>query len=82
MTTTGEAMPHVLIKTVPGKSDDQKRQLAEAITRDIQQILHYDEAEVSIAIQEVPKADWAESVYRHDIRPNLATLYKKPGYTL
>jgi len=33
-------MPHVIVKLWPGKSEDQKNRLAEAITRNIMDILH------------------------------------------
>jgi 4-oxalocrotonate tautomerase len=34
-------MPHVIMKLWPGKSEDQKNRLAEAITKNIMDILHY-----------------------------------------
>jgi 4-oxalocrotonate tautomerase len=75
-------MPHVIVKLVPGKSEEQKVRLAEAITEDIMSIFNYGEEVVSVAFEEVEREDWAEKVYRPDIQPNLDTLYKKPGYTM
>ncbi len=34
-------MPHVIVKLWPGKSENQKTRLAEAITKDVMEILHY-----------------------------------------
>jgi 4-oxalocrotonate tautomerase len=34
-------MPHVFVKLWPGKSEQQKCRLAEAITKDVMEILHY-----------------------------------------
>jgi hypothetical protein len=34
-------MPHVIVKLWPGKSEQQKKNLAEAITKDVMEILHY-----------------------------------------
>lgn len=75
-------MPHVIVKLWPGKSDDQKHRLAEAITRDVAAILHYGDESVSVAMEEVAAADWADEVYRPDIVEKAATLYKKPRYTM
>jgi 4-oxalocrotonate tautomerase len=75
-------MPHILVKTVPGKSEEQKTELAEAITNDVMRILHYQADVVSVAIEEVSPQDWAEAVYRPDIQAKSDTLYKKPGYTM
>jgi len=73
-------MPHVIVKLWPGKSEKQKQRLADAITKDVMEILHYGEESISIAMQEVKPRDWAEQVYRPEIERNIEQLYKKPGY--
>ena len=73
-------MPHVIVKLWPGKSEQQKTQLAEAIVKDVTNVLNYREDSVSVAIEEVKSQDWAAMVYKHDIMNNSAKLYKKPGY--
>jgi 4-oxalocrotonate tautomerase len=73
-------MPHVIVKLWPGKSEQQKTRLAEAITRDVAGILHYGDDAVSVALEEIQPQDWASSVYRPDIQKKWDTLYKKPGY--
>ena len=75
-------MPHVIVKMWPGKSEKQKARLADAITRDVMDILNYGEESVSVAIQEVAARDWAEQVYKPDIQENRDKLYKEPGYTM
>ena len=75
-------MPHVIVKLWPGKSEQQKRRLAEAITRDVAAVLNYGDESVSVAMEEVAAADWADDVYRPDIVEKAETLYKKPGYTM
>jgi len=57
-------MPHVIVKLWPGKSEMQKKRLAEAIAKDVMEILHYGEESVSVAMEEISSSDWAESVYR------------------
>ena len=73
-------MPHVIVKLWPGKSEQQKTRLAEAITKDIEDILHYGEESVSVAIEEVRSRDWVEKVYVPEVKDKWGTLYKKPGY--
>jgi 4-oxalocrotonate tautomerase len=73
-------MPHVIVKLWPGKSEKQKQRLADAITKDVMEILHYGEESISVAMQEVKPQDWAEQVYRPEIESNIERLYKKPGY--
>ncbi len=73
-------MPHVIVKLWPGKTEKQKTRLAEAITKDVTEILHYGEHSVSVAMEEIKPNEWAEKVYRPEIKNNLKNLYKKPGY--
>jgi 4-oxalocrotonate tautomerase len=75
-------MPHVIVKLWPGKSEQQKQKLAEAITQSVTLILKYGDGSVSVAMEEVAPRDWAEKVYRPDISDKPGQLYKKPGYTL
>jgi 4-oxalocrotonate tautomerase len=75
-------MPHVIVKLWPGKSEQQKARLAEAITKDVTSILNDGGASVSVAMEEVEPRDWAEKVYKPDIVNRPEQLYKKPGYDL
>lgn len=75
-------MPHVIVKLWPGKSEKQKTELAERITKDVMDVLDYGEDSVSVAFEEVSAQDWAHKVYRADIVNSPGKLYKKPGYTM
>ena len=75
-------MPHVIVKLWPGKSENQKQELAERIARDVMDVLHYGEESVSVGFEEVPSQDWAAQVYRPDIQGHPERIYKKPGYTM
>jgi 4-oxalocrotonate tautomerase len=75
-------MPHVIVKLWPGESEKQKAQLAEAITKDVMDILDMGNESVSVAIEEVEPQQWAEKVYKPDIESKPEQLYKKPGYDL
>ena len=72
-------MPHVIVKLHPGRTEDQKIRLAQAITRDVSLIAKCSENVVSVAIEEVSPDDWAKKVHEPDIVNNKAKLYKKPG---
>ena len=73
-------MPQVIVQLLPGKSGQQKTRLAEDITEDVMEILHYGEESVSVAMEEVKANEWVQKVYRPEIKDNLNKLYKKPGY--
>jgi len=73
-------MPHVIVKLCPGKTDEQKIRLAQAIVNQVTTILNYGEAAVSVGIEEIQPSDWADKVYRADILSHPERIYKKPGY--
>ena len=75
-------MPHVIVKLWPGKSEQQKTRLAEAITKNVMDVFNYGDESVSVAMEEINPQDWAERVYRPHIVGKLTQLYKKPGYKM
>ncbi|HTQ41065.1 MAG TPA: tautomerase family protein [Pirellulales bacterium] len=73
-------MPHVIVKLWPGKTEKQKKKLADLITKDVMEVFDYGEESVSVAMQEVAPQNWNEKVYKPDIANNWDNIYKKPGY--
>lgn len=73
-------MPHVIVKLLPGRSEQQKARLADEIVRDVVAIAKCEEKSVSVAFEEIKPEDWAEKVYKPDILDSPEKLYKKPGY--
>jgi 4-oxalocrotonate tautomerase len=73
-------MPHVIVKMLPGRTNEQKKQLAAAITKAVMNITGNEEQAVSVSIEDVGQNDWREKVYKPDIAANWDKLYKEPGY--
>ena len=73
-------MPHVIVKLYPGRSAEQKKQLAHKIVRSVIEITECKQKSVSIEIEEVEPDDWAEKVYKPDIINNKKNLVVTPGY--
>jgi len=72
-------MPHVIVKTLTGKTEDQKVRLAEAIANDLRAIFNSPEGSISVAIEDVPKPEWEEKVYKPEILSIYDKLYCKPA---
>jgi 4-oxalocrotonate tautomerase len=75
-------MPHVIVKLWPGKSEAQKKRLADKITKDVMDAFNYGEESVSVAFEEVRSQDWKQKVYETDIQEKWDKLYKQPGYEM
>ncbi|MBN2238866.1 MAG: tautomerase family protein [Dehalococcoidales bacterium] len=73
-------MPHVIVKMWSGRTEDQKKRLAEAIRQSVMDIAGVESKGVSVAIEEFSREEWPEKVYRPDILEKSETLIIKPGY--
>lgn len=73
-------MPHITVKMHPGRTEQQKTQLAARIVKDVIDVIKCDEKVVSVTIEDVKPEDWAQKVYKPDILENRDKLYKQPGY--
>ena len=73
-------MPHVIVKMHPGRSEQQKAQLTEAIVKDVMTFARVGDEAVSVSIEEIGPSDWVQKVYQPDILNCPGKLYKKPGY--
>ncbi|OJU83418.1 MAG: 4-oxalocrotonate tautomerase, partial [Shinella sp. 65-6] len=69
-------MPHVIIKMVEGRTEEQKRALADALASAVTASLGCGEDLVSVAIEDVRDEDWMASVYVPDIRQRSGTIYR------
>lgn len=75
-------MPHVVIKMFPGRTQEQKENLSKLITQAVMDSIGVAETSVSIAVEEVPREEWVEKVYKPEIEGKADTLLKKPGYSI
>ena len=73
-------MPHVIVKMLTGRTEEQKKRLAEEITKVVMNITGNQEQSVYVSIEDIKQGDWTEKVYKPDIAGNWDKLYKKPGY--
>ena len=73
-------MPHVIVKLLSGRSEQQKARIADEVTKAVMATTGNNADAVSVSIEDVERGDWVEKVYRPEILGNPGTLYKKPGY--
>ena len=73
-------MPHINVKLWPGKTEEQKKRLAEEIGRMTTEVLGCPLSSVSVAIEETDKEDWDELVYGPEIIDKSEKIYLEPGY--
>jgi len=71
-------MPHVIVKTLAGKTEEQKTRLAEAFANDLKAIFGSPDHSISVAIEDVPPQEWDQKVYQPEILSIWDKLYRKP----
>ena len=71
----GAIMPHVAITMIPGRNDEQKKEIAQKVQAFLAEELKLDAKYVSVSVEDIPVADWSGSMekFSDDI------LYVKPG---
>ncbi len=72
-------MPHIIVKLWQGRNDEIKNKLAKRIAGIVAEELKVDRGDVSVAIEEVPREEWGEKVYKAEIKDN-PNIYHKPDY--
>jgi 4-oxalocrotonate tautomerase len=69
-------MPHIIVKLYPGRTEEQKKELADELTKTVMKVLNSKETSISVGIEDVSPADWTEKVQKPDIDAKPNTIYK------
>ena len=72
-------MPHIIIKTISGKPQEQLKEAAEQAVIAVSKALGKPQKYFSVAVEEYAFDEWAD-VYNEQIKDNDNVLVK-PGYT-
>ncbi|MGE3474201.1 MAG: tautomerase family protein [Rhodospirillaceae bacterium] len=75
-------MPHIVVKMFPGRTQQQKQDLADALTQAMIATLQAPADAISVAIEDIEKRDWMDQVAKPEIAGKAATIFKKPGYEI
>ena len=68
-------MPHIVIKLWPGRTEEEKKSMAQAVVDAAVEHLHAEPGWVSVGIEEVDEDRWNDDVFRPEILAKRDTLY-------
>jgi len=71
-------MPHISVKMIEGRSEEQKKALAAALQKALTDTLGCADMWVSVSIDDYNGKQW-QDVFANEIKDN-KNLYKKPEY--
>lgn len=75
-------MPHIGVKLLQGKTEKQKKELAQALIKAAQEVIGFGDESYSISIEDITFEEWKNNVYPNDIMGRKDILFKKPGYEM
>ena len=73
-------MPHITIQMYPGRDEQIKKRLADAILETASRELERGKEHFSVSIEDVPQDEWKEKVY-DKVKADKNTIIQ-PGYTM
>lgn len=71
-------MPHITIKMLKGRTDEQKKTAAENVAKALVEAIGCTESHVSVSVEDFTPQEWQEQ-YRIEVAEN-PHLVKKPDY--
>jgi 4-oxalocrotonate tautomerase len=72
-------MPHISVKMLEGRSEEQKKQLAQALEKTLSETLGCATTWVTVSIEDYSAEKW-QDVFRKEVTENEENLYKKAQY--
>lgn len=72
-------MPHISIKMLEGRTEEQKKKAAEAVKNALAQSLNMGDHYITVAIEDFNAEEWQE-VFKTEITDKSEKVYVKPNY--
>ena len=72
-------MPHISVKMLKGRTEEQKKEAAKKLTAALCEALGCGDTHITVGIEDFTAEEWQE-VFAKDIEGKKDKLYKKPSY--
>lgn len=72
-------MPHISVKMLKGRTEEQKKLAAEKLTAALCEAIGCGDGHVTVGIEDYTAEEWQE-VFTKEIEGKSDTLYRKPTY--
>ena len=72
-------MPHISIKMLKGRTEEQKVKAAEAVTKALAEALGIGDFYITATIEDFTAEEWQEG-FKEEITDKPDKVYKKPNY--
>ena len=72
-------MPHISVKMIEGRTEEQKKALADALEKALTETLGCSASWVTLSIEDYNGKQW-QDVFKKEVTDNEKNLYKKAQY--
>lgn len=72
-------MPHISVKMLKGRTEEQKKKAADALVSALCQSLGCSKVHISVTVEDYTAQEW-QDVFEKEITQKQDRLYIKPGY--
>ncbi len=72
-------MPHISLKMLKGRTEEQKKAAADKLTAALCEALGCGDGHVTVSIEDYTPEEW-QDVFAEDIEGKSDKLYRKPAY--
>ena len=73
-------MPHISVKMLEGRSEEQKKRLAAALVRALTEELHCSDHYVTCTVEDYSAVEWQTGFQREIAEKPVHVVYKKAEY--
>lgn len=73
-------MPHISVKMLEGRSEEQKKRLAAALVRALTEELHCSDHYVTCTVEDYSAVEWQTVFQREIVEKPVHVVYKKAEY--
>lgn len=72
-------MPHISIKMLKGRTEEQKKQAAQALAETLEKTLGVSDKYISVTVEDYTALQW-QDVYKQEITDKKDKVFVQPGY--
>lgn len=72
-------MPHISIKMLKGRTEEQKKLAAERVAKALSEAIGAGKSHISVSVDDYTPEEW-QDIFKEEITDNPSHIYIKPNY--
>ena len=72
-------MPHISVKMLEGRTEEQKKKVAEAVKNAAMEALNIGDSHITVSVEDYDRRQW-QDVFKEEVTDKGEKVYVKPKY--